>query len=212
MRLTRLSLLVLFLALILATPVATSSRELRARSTAFTTGPMVVVWGDPFGAMHKAKGQGSELLTVRGNVTARDDLPGYYVYDQTRVSGGLHAEWNSGGDYYVLDASFVLITDETPHMPTIIVPEADAFMVTGMDFAGVFSKNGEKTSAEGMAALIATPPGLFGYDVQSRTTTVILYRSLLGAQFVICWSEQSQQIFGMDSPATDRMRQKVLTS
>ncbi len=210
MRLSILSLFIVFLALALAAPVTNSAREIRARSTAFTTGPMVVVWGDPFGAMYTTQGLGSESLTIRGNVTGRDELPGYYVYDQTRLSGNLHAEWNWEGDHYVLDASFVLVTAETPHMPTTVVPDVDAFIVTGMDFAGVFSKNGEKTSAEGMAALVATRPGLFGYDVQSRITTVILYRSLLGAQFVICWSEKAQEIFGMQSQPADRMRQKVL--
>ncbi len=200
----------LFLALALATPAATSSREMRARSTTFVTGSMVVVWGDPFGPMYTHEGVGSQSLVVRGNVTARDDLPGYYTYDATRIWGTLHAEWTGEGSRYTLDLDFALETDDTPHMPTIVVPDSDAFIVTGMDFTGTLTVNGQTTSAKGMAATVATPPGLFGYDVQSRVNTVVLYRSELGAQFVICWSEKSQTIYGMEASAADHMRQKVL--
>ena len=202
----------MFLAIILATPVATSSREIRARSTAFASGNMVVVWGDPFGTMYTSSGTGSQSITVRGNVTARDDLPGYFVYDMIRLWGSLHAEWTNETNHYVLDADFRLQTDHTPHMPTIILPDANAFMVTGMDFKGAFTTNGEERTAEGMAALVATPPGFFGYDVQSRISTVILYESVLGAQFVICWAEKSQVIYGIYSPAADHLRQKVLVT
>lgn len=208
MRYHRYALTVLFLSL-LTIPVA-SSGEIRARSSATATGNMVVVWGDPFGTMQVSQGTGSETLMVRGNVTPRTDLPGFYVYDRIRLTGKLHAEWTLGTDQYVLDASFVLVADETVEMPTTIVPDADSFAVLGMDFTATLSMNGETRTAHGIAALVAAAPGYFGYEAESRTTTVILYQSFLGAQFVFRWAETSQVIYGVEVPAADRLRQKVI--